>query len=58
MKIDFTQLIRDESAAFRALHERVLATVRSRDWDRHSRDEWSQACHEFHTYVSRLDPYL
>jgi hypothetical protein len=58
MKIDFTQLIRYESATLFALHERVLATGRSRDWDRHSRDAWSQACHDFHTYKSRLDPHL
>jgi hypothetical protein len=57
MKINFTQLIRDESAAFRALNERVHATFRSRESGRHSRDAWSQACHEFHTYKSRLDPY-
>ena len=58
MKIDFTQLIRDESAALRALDERVHATCRTSDSDRRARDAWSQACHEFHTYVSRLDPYL
>jgi hypothetical protein len=58
MKIDFTQLIRDESAALRALDERVRSTCRTRDSGRHARDEWSQACHGFHTYISRLDPYL
>jgi hypothetical protein len=58
MKMDFTQLIRDESAALRALHERVHATCGTRDSGRHARDAWSQPCHEFHTYVSRLDPFL
>ena len=58
MMIDFTRLIQDESAALHALHERVHATFRTRDSGRHARDAWSQACHEFHTHVSRLDPYL
>jgi hypothetical protein len=54
--MDIVQLIRDESAKYRALHKRVHETCQRRHVDHSSHEAWQQACKAFHAYRSSLDP--
>lgn len=54
--MDIAQLIRDESAKYRALHERIHQTCRRRHVDHASQEAWRQACEAFHSFRSSLDP--
>jgi hypothetical protein len=54
--MDIAQLIRDESAKYRALHERVHQTCLRRHVDPASQEAWRQACKAFHAFRSSLDP--
>jgi hypothetical protein len=58
MKTDFAQLIRDETATWHALHERVHETFRSRGYGAQALETWRQACRQFHSYRSPLAPYI
>jgi hypothetical protein len=54
--MDIAQLIRDESAKYRALHERIHQTCQRRHVDQPSQEAWRQACEAFHAFRSSLDP--
>jgi hypothetical protein len=54
--MDIAQLIRDESAKYRTLHERVHETCQRRHVDHPSQEAWRQACKAFHAFRSSLDP--
>ncbi len=54
--MDIAQLIRDESAKYRALHKRVHETCQRRNVDHSSQEAWRQACKAFHAFRSSLDP--
>jgi hypothetical protein len=58
MKTDFAQLIRDETATVRALHARLHETSRLRGGGAGAYADWEDACQQFHTYASTLDPFL
>jgi len=58
LPIDFAKLIAEESAKIEELRAQVHRTFLQRDRDEKSRDEWGRACREFHSYESRLNPYL
>ena len=52
---DYKTLIMAESEKIHRLHESVHETFQRRDKDRHA---WEKACEEFHSYVSRIDPFI
>ncbi len=54
--MDIAQLIRDESAKYRALHKRVHETCQRRNVDHSSQEAWRQACKAFHAFRSSQDP--
>lgn len=56
--VDFTELIAEEGAKLRGLHAQVHRTFLHRDSDAKSRLEWERACDAFHSYISRLNPYI
>lgn len=53
--MEFTKLIRDESAKLQQLHAAVHTTWVHKDRDAKSRRAWSDACNAFHTYASAID---
>jgi len=55
---DFVDLIKSEAAKLEALHAAIDRTVVDRDKNDEARRAWDSACEAFHTYRSRMDPYL
>lgn len=58
MKTDFVQLIQDDAVRWRDLHQRVHETCRSRDKGPAALRAWEEACRQFHSYRSPLDPFV
>ena len=56
--VDFAALIAEEGAKLGELHAQVHRTFLHRSRDAKSRLEWERACDAFHSYVSRLGPYI
>jgi hypothetical protein len=56
--VDFTNLIAEEGAKLGELHAQVHRTFLHRNRDATSHSEWERACYAFHSYVSRLKPYI
>ena len=55
---DFIDLIKSEASKLEALNADIHRTVPDRDKDEKSHLAWQNACEAFHTYRSRMDPYL
>jgi hypothetical protein len=54
----FKDLITSESEKLRSLHEAIHETVKFRDRSPSANEAWQRACEDFHSYESRLSPYL
>jgi hypothetical protein len=54
----FKDLITSESEKLRSLHEAIHETVIFRDRSPSANEAWRRACEDFHSYESRLSPYL
>jgi hypothetical protein len=52
---DYRKLINREAAKIDSLHKKIHETYLTRNSDRES---WSNACKDFHEYVSEIDWYL
>jgi hypothetical protein len=56
--MDFRRLILEDSAKLKELHTQIHRTVVLRDRDAGHRWAWEQACRDYHSYSSPLDPYF
>jgi hypothetical protein len=56
--MSFEDLIVSESQRLQSLHEAINETVVFRDRSPSANEAWRRACQDFHSYESRLDPYL
>ena len=56
--MQFEALIVAETEKLRSLHEAINQTVIFRDRSPSSNEAWRRACADFHSYQSRLDPYI
>lgn len=56
--MSFEDLIASESKKLHSLHEAINETVIFRDRSPSANEAWRRACQDFHSYESRLDPYL
>ena len=55
---DLVDLIESEATKLEALHSAIDRTFVNRDKGDETRRAWDNACEAFHTYRSRMDPFL